>query len=183
MKNRALLFVVVAVLGAVAGGFYAWSGQSQAAPEPSRATTDHQSLLGQKRPPYTLGDVQGQRVSASSFDGDVVLVNFWATWCSPCRKEMPMLQKLSAAYRDRGLKVVGIALDDVAQARAFAAKLGIDYTILVGDADVMAVGIAYGNRAGMLPYTVLIGRDGIVRWTHLGELDRDDLESELRKLL
>jgi len=182
MRTRAPLFALVAVLGAVAGGFYAWSQQTGAVSEPSRPT-DHLSLLGQERPSYTLGDVQGQRVSAASFDGDVVLLNFWATWCGPCRKEMPMLQELSSAYRDRGLKIVGIALDDVGQARDFAAQLGIDYTILVGDADVMAVGMAYGNRAGMLPYTVLIGRDRIVRWAHLGELDRAELESELHKLL
>jgi peroxiredoxin len=139
--------------------------------------------LGAERPPFTLGAADGQQVSAHDFDGRVLLINFWATWCTPCRAEMPMLNETYRQYREAGLSVVGIALDDVQRAREFAGQLGIDYTILVGSTDVMATGLAYGNRAGMLPYTVLVGRDGTVRWTHLGELQRDQLLEQIQPLL
>jgi len=139
--------------------------------------------VGAQRPPFTLGRVDGRKVSSSEFDGRVMLINFWATWCGPCRTEMPMLVKLQTQYAGRGLAVVGIALDDVGQARAFAKSLGVNYTVLVGGADVIAVSRAYGNLAGQLPYSVLVDRHGVVRWTHLGELSRDTLEKQLEKLL
>jgi thiol-disulfide isomerase/thioredoxin len=122
-------------------------------------------------------------VSADEFAGEVLLVNFWATWCAPCREEMPMLVDLQAEFAERGLSVVGIALDDVQQARDFADELGVNYTILVGGADVMAAGVAWGNRAGTLPYTVLVDRDGVVRWTYLGVLEHDELVQRIEALL
>lgn len=140
-------------------------------------------LLGSPRPDYTLGRDDGARVSASEFDGKVVLLNFWATWCKPCREEMPMLVGLNDSLAGSGLQVVGIALDDVAQAREFAAQLGVNYPVLVGSTDVMAAVRLYGNLTGVLPYSVLIGRDGIIRWTHLGVLDEDELIARIRALL
>jgi len=122
-------------------------------------------------------------VSASDFDGSVVLVNFWATWCKPCREEMPMLVELHAEFGDADLQVVGIALDDVQQARDFAAELGVNYPILVGSTDVMAVVRLYGNLSGVLPYSVLIDRAGTIRWAHLGVLEKTDLAGRIRELL
>ncbi len=94
-----------------------------------------------------------------------------------------MLDELHGELGPDGLAIVGVALDDVQRAREFAERLGIDYTILVGAGDVMATGLAYGNRAGLLPYTVLVDRDGIVRWTFLGELKRDALLEQVTPLL
>lgn len=94
-----------------------------------------------------------------------------------------MLVEIHEAFGSQGFEVVGIALDDVQQARTFAEELGIDYPLLVGGADVMAVSAAYGNQSGLLPYSVLIDRAGLVRWTHLGELKREELEAQLKPLL
>lgn len=176
-RNLAL-FALVAVLAAAAG---AWVAAQRA--QPAGPPQSGEQLLGVQRPPFTLGAADGQRVSASDFDGRVLLINFWATWCTPCRAEMPMLNETYRQYREAGLSVVGIALDDVQRAREFAGQLGIDYTILVGSTDVMAAGLAYGNRAGMLPYTVLVDRDGTVRWTRLGELQREQLLEQIQPLL
>jgi len=179
MNPRHLLFASVGVLAIMAGMLvsqYAWMPSPPPVPEAT-------GLVGQPRPPFTLGDTEGRQVSVAEFDGQVLLINFWATWCTPCRAEMPMLVQVQDRYAAEGLSVVGIALDDVQQARDFARDLGVSYTVLVGGADVMAAGVVYGNRAGMLPYTVLIDREGIVRWTHLGELEREELEERLQALL
>jgi hypothetical protein len=78
---------------------------------------------------------------------------------------------------------VGIALDQPSRATAFAGELGVSYPVLVGEADTVLAGRHYGNRAGMLPYTVLVGPDGIVRWTRLGVVSREELEPRVRALL
>lgn len=181
MKPRLLLLAAATVLGVSGGALYSWHLQSGEAPAPVNVAVTE--LVGQPRPPFTLGDTEGQRISADGFDGDVLLINFWATWCTPCREEMPMLVEIQGRYGEQGLSVVGIALDDVQQARDFAAELGVTYTVLVGGADVMAVGAVYGNRSGMLPYTVLVDRRGIVRWTHLGILEQEQIVEQVKALL
>lgn len=172
------LFVLVAVL---AGGAGAWL--SMAREQPAGPPQSGDDLLGQVRPPFTLGASDGQTLSAHDFDGRVLLINFWATWCTPCRAEMPMLNEVYGEFNAAGLSIVGVAIDDVQRAREFAASLGIDYAILVGATDVMATSLAYGNRAGMLPYTVLVDREGIVRWTRLGEIKREQLLEQIHPLL
>lgn len=94
-----------------------------------------------------------------------------------------MLAELYREHVGSGLQVVGIALDDVAAAREFAAELGIDYPILVGSTDVMAVVRLYGNVSGVLPYSVLIDREGMIAWTHLGVLEEEELAGQIDVLL
>ncbi len=181
MTRSLWLFLGVGLLAALAGVFTAqWLRED---PNAGEAGAGPAALLGQPRPPFTLGAADGSYVSAADFEGRVLLINFWATWCTPCRAEMPMLDEVHETLAGRGLAVVGIALDDVQRARDFAERLEIDYTILVGAGDVMATGLAYGNRAGLLPYTVLVDRDGVVRWTFLGELEREELLSRVEALL
>ena len=181
MRSSWALYLIVALVAAVAGMGVSWFLAED--PNTTNAADGPQSLLGQPRPPFSLGASDGRIVSAADFDGDVVLINFWATWCTPCRKEMPMLVELQNQWRDDGLHVIGIALDDVQRAKEFAERLGVNYTILVGAGDVMSVGLAYGNRAGLLPYSVLIDREGVVRWVHLGELKKPELEQQVQALL
>jgi len=189
MKSRHVILVLSLALLASMGGALAYrlvffqqpfQGPQALAGEPPETK---QGVVGTRRPDYTLGSDSGERISARDFDGQVVLVNFWATWCRPCREEMPMLVNLHHDYQDKAFQVVGIALDDVQQARDFAAELGVDYPILVGSTDVMAVVQLYGNLSGVLPYSVLIDRDGIIRWTYLGELKDEDLKGRIRELL
>jgi thiol-disulfide isomerase/thioredoxin len=141
-----------------------------------------ENLLGQRRPDFSLADATGQLVAARSFDGQVLLVNFWATWCAPCVEEMPMLSQLQRDYAGQGVAVVGIALDEPRRALEFARELGVDYPVLFGLADAMVVGRRYGNRSGMLPYSVLVDEAGVIRWTRLGILDRGELETQIAAL-
>jgi peroxiredoxin len=179
-KGTALMFLLAGLLGA--GGGWWFHGQVLDRPN-APESPDPASLLGQKRPAFTLGSIDGGWVSASDFDGQVMLINFWATWCVPCRAEMPMLSDLHEAYSDQGFQVVGIALDDVQRAKDFAAELNIAYPVLVGMADVMATGRIYGNRSGLLPYSVLVDREGTVRWAQLGEVSETEVLEQVRPLL
>ena len=191
MKAQTIILAAVAVTAAVAGYFLArgMAPGTEAAPEPypappptAGAAPQADQLLGQPRPDFTLRDVSDAAVSAGDFDGKVLLLNFWASWCAPCVEEMPMLADLQRDYAGRGLQVVGIALDDPQRARRFAEDLALGYPLLFGMADAMLVGRRYGNRSGMLPYSVLVDERGIVRWTHLGALSREDLETRLTEL-
>ena len=94
-----------------------------------------------------------------------------------------MLTRLQRNYAGRGVQVVGIALDDPRKAREFASEVAVNYPILVGSTDTVLAGRRYGNRSGMLPYTVLMDADGIVRWAYLGALDEEELEAQIRALL
>ncbi|MGH8033973.1 MAG: TlpA family protein disulfide reductase [Lysobacterales bacterium] len=189
MSTRHILLLLSVAFFASFMGALAWrwvylSPLDSGTPTPGGSTSQLvEDLVGSPRPDFTLGGADGARVSASDFDGRVVLLNFWATWCKPCREEMPMLVGLDERFSGSGFQVVGVALDDVAQAREFASELGIDYPILVGSTDVMAAVRLYGNVSGVLPYSVLIGRDGIVRWVHLGPLDETELVPRIRELL
>ena len=183
MNRTFLIMAIVAVLAASAGYFVARSMETGRAPAPeSLSMPEADDLLGTKRPDFTHQSIEGTQVSASDFDGRVWLINFWATWCKPCVDEMPMLSDLRSEDVGTGLEVVGIALDDADRARKFAKELSIAYPILVGQADVVLTGRRYGNSTGLLPFSVLIDADGIVRWTHLGALEREVLLNQVRLL-
>lgn len=174
---------VVAVLAASAGYFVAGSlGTSKAPVSAPVSMPEVGDLLGKKRPDFTHQGIDGAAFSASDFDGRVWLINFWATWCKPCVDEMPMLSELRSKEQGTGLEVVGIALDDADRARKFAKELSIAYPILVGKADVVLTGRRYGNSTGLLPFSVLIDADGIIRWTHLGTLEKEVLLKQVRLL-
>ena len=183
MNRTVLIMTVVAVLAASGGYFAARSMDTHPPPAVnSPRAVEVNDLLGEKRPDFSHEDIDGVPVSASDFDGQVWLVNFWATWCKPCVEEMPMLSALHSGEGGKSLQVVGIALDDAQRASEFARQLSIKYPVLVGKTDVVLTGRRYGNSTGMLPFSVLIDADGVVRWAHLGALEREKLLAELRSL-
>jgi thiol-disulfide isomerase/thioredoxin len=187
-----LLIVVVGLLALAAGYYFSTLqfGQKSQAALPVAAqlsgisSSAHSvSLIGERRPDFKVGSQTGEWITSDDFPGKVLLINFWATWCGPCREEMPMLVDLQSQYGDQGLQVVGIALDDVQKVREFVQAFGITYPILVGSADVMVLNRDYGNQSGALPYSVLVDRDGIIRWQYSGALQSDELLNELQDWL
>jgi peroxiredoxin len=154
-----------------------------AEPLPASLLSPGGNLIGSQRPDFSLGSNQGGFVTAADFSGKTLLINFWATWCGPCRQEMPMLMDLQREFGAQGLQVVGIALDDVQNVRSFVKRYGISYPILVGAADAMATSTAYGNVEGVLPYSVLVDKDGIIRWQYTGEIQPEDVSKLLSELL
>lgn len=138
-------------------------------------------LLGQSAPPWQLKDLEGKPVSSADFKGKVVVLNFWATWCPPCRKEIPDFIALQKEYGNRGLVFVGVALDDegVSVVKPFAKEAGINYPLVIGDETVVK---AY-EGVEIYPTTYVIDRNGTIVSRHLGSLTKAEMEQEFKPLL
>ncbi len=175
--NRIVKFAAVAVVGLALGAGFAWFTRGQPpAPDPTGAPDA--AGVGDPRPDFRHAALDGRFVEAADFDGGPVLINFWATWCAPCVREMPLLDAFAETHADR-LAVVGIAIDEPGAVGPFVEELGVDYDILVGTTDVMTTQRRYGNTQGLLPYTVLVDADGTIAWQFLGEVKPEHLEREV----
>lgn len=132
-------------------------------------------------PNFELRDTKGQTVRLGDYKGKVVLLNFWATWCAPCRAEMPGLVKLQKEYQSKGLHVVGVTYPDYTHAavRRAIGRLKLNYPILYGTRDVAA---KY-DVGEVLPVTIVIDRDGKIRARILGILEADEFEQQVKPLL
>ncbi len=137
---------------------------------------------------FTLKDMNGKPVSLADYKGKVILLNFWATWCPPCKLEIPAFVELEKQYRDKGLVILGVSIDDpIDKLAPFAHEYGVNYPLLVGQ-DREDIQDAYGPMFG-IPVSVLIGRNGKVCGKHMGlvsadrEAIRQQFEREIQGLL
>ena len=128
---------------------------------------------------FSLKNMKGETVSIEEFRGRKTLINFWATWCRPCRKEMPMLNGIFLSQDPSDFSVVGIAIDKPEKVTQFVAELGIDFPIMVGQSEAYDVMKALGNEALTLPYTILIDEEGEVVWSKNTELKHSDMDEVL----
>lgn len=130
-----------------------------------------------------LSDLQGQPQALTRWRGKVLVVNFWATWCLPCREEIPLFVKLQDRYQARGLQFVGIAIDRRDNVQAFAREFGMNYPVLLGGIETVEISRQAGNRIGALPFTLIIDRNGMIAATQLGGLKEMKLETMIQPLL
>jgi peroxiredoxin len=183
-RSSYVAYVLLCLVAAVAGfSLFQMTSQLPVGQTPDTALTAGSELIGTKRPAFSLPNLEDKLVSIGRWNGDLLLVNFWATWCSPCRKEMPAIAALQADYKQRGFQVVGVAIDSPKAVIRFTKDLGVHYPQLVGQQNAIAIASRYGNQQGALPYSVLIDRRGIIRFIKLGALSKEELKTELLKLL
>jgi thiol-disulfide isomerase/thioredoxin len=179
MKTTRILAALVVAVAATIGGFYAghvFTGgdAAVAAPQPASAGNAVDQLW-KATPPGASGTAQ----PLAAYKGKPVVVNFWASWCGPCVKEMPALSALQRDYQKKGITFIGLGVDSEKNVNDFLKKVPVDYPVYVtgfGGADLAR---SFGNNAGGLPFTVVIDAKGVVRSTKLGEVN----EAELKKTL
>lgn len=172
--RRAGIRAAVAAVLLLAAGAAGGAGQAGANP-PSGA-----GLIGKPAPIFARKGLGGAPVDLAALRGKVVLLDFWATWCAPCQTEMPRFAKWQRQYGAQGLQVVGISMDDDAEAaRRLVRKLGLNYPVAMGDEEL---GELYGGVLG-LPLTYLIDRDGVVRARFQGKSDLKAVEAQVRALV
>lgn len=131
----------------------------------------------------SFDDFSGKPQPLSQWRGKVLVLNFWAPWCPPCRREIPAFIQLQDKYRDRGVVFVGLAIDEKEKVRAFADGVGMNYPVLLGDVRAMSLARESGNRTGGLPFTIVIDRSGSIKLAWVGELPGEKLEAALKPLL
>ncbi|HVO87065.1 MAG TPA: TlpA disulfide reductase family protein [Casimicrobiaceae bacterium] len=129
-----------------------------------------------------LPDINGVPQKLSQYRGKVLFVNFWATWCAPCRDEMPEFIRAQAAQGAKGIQFAGIAVDQADKVQRFAEEIGLNYPTLVGGLGAMELSRQLGNDLMALPFTVVLDRDGRIVHTHLGPLREAELQRLIKQL-
>ena len=185
MNRNTVVLLVVIVLVAVmiyAGVHNARrSGYSAFVNTPSGQKLPAGDVKGRPAPDFSLATLEGQQVKLSDYRGKAVLLNFWATWCGPCKVEMPWFVDLQKQYGSQGLQIIGVAMDDSGKDAIdkFAREMGVNYLILQGKE---AVGDAYGGVLG-LPTTFFIDRNGKIIDSSSGLIGKGEIEENIKKAL
>ncbi len=155
--------------------------------EPSPPLDEHDELttvlVGEALPDFNLPDLTGRRRSADEWRGQVLVMNFWASWCPPCLEEIPHFIDLQARHGDTGLQFLGFALEDVEAVRTFADTLDINYPLLTGTNEVVALATKLGNQHGTLPYTVIVDREGRISFIKRGPVSLSEAQRVIMRLL
>ena len=187
--RHARLMIVLVLVAAGAAGFVVYRKLAPANPDATVTSVPapvEQPMTAEQALDARFEDLDtGKARALADWHGKAVLVNYWATWCAPCRQEIPLLVKLQAKYAAQGLQVVGIATDEVEadDVKAFLKRMVVNYPMLMGDESVGRMVGGFGGNLIGLPYTVLLGRDGKVLTSHAGELHADEAEAMVSQAL
>ncbi len=193
MKSLPLAIMVFSLaLVSAAAGYFLYRAQ----PDPEAAAlppvgTDLETkprpkpaaMVGRKRPDFSLPSVDGAPRHIGEWHGKVIALNFWATWCPPCLKEIPEFVHLQEKYADQGLQFIGVALQAAEPVRQFMQEHNMNYPVLFGELEVINIARAYGNDIGALPYTVIIDRSGRIVFVKPGPLSGEVAEAVISALL
>ncbi len=181
-RSRRLIILILLIAASTAAGFYAshfFSGHN----EKERVASANPATAHPRRPDFRLPDLDGNLQSIDNWNNQVIMVNFWATWCPPCRREMPAFIRLYNDYKDRGFVILGIAIDDPQSVQDFIDPMDVSYPVLLGEEAGIDISTAYGNRLGALPFTVIIDREGRIITTRSRELSYEQAEALITPLL
>ncbi len=173
LKPKAVVSAVVLVVALVAGIFVSRYLQTE---DPAKSA--HSGILAE---PFT--DLTGAPKTVGDWHVNVTLVNFWATWCAPCRDEIPLFMSMLERYRERGFRVVGVAIDEVEAVNRFRDELLINYPLLILEHNVTTVMRRYGDGMAILPYSVLVDAGGNIAAKKLGAYEHQELDTLLVQTL
>jgi len=172
MKNI-LIFTAVIITAAASGFFvHIYINKQQALENPA---------IGTQRSEFSAMDINGQLRNINEWDGKVIFLNFWATWCPPCLKEIPDFIELQKAYGNQNLQFIGIAIDNSDAVRKYAEEAGMNYPTMAVEVEGVSLAKRYGNQMGALPYTAIINRKGEISSTITGELSKKQARILLKK--
>lgn len=176
-QSKTYLWIVAVAVTIIAGYLYFSRTDSTAtgALKPSLPPTE----VAGAAPAFTLPDLNGRPVSLSSFRGKIVVLNFWATWCPPCKREIPDFIDLQSAYGPKGLQIVGVALDEPDAVKEFVAQSRMNYPVLLGTNDIAQ---RYGGIKG-IPTTFIIDKNGKIINMFEGFRPKEVFKKEIQKLL
>lgn len=158
-------------LAAVVAGAALWIGSRPVAAPPVVSAIAPTALYAS-----AFQDLAGQRQSLGQFQGRILVINFWATWCAPCRAEMPAFNRLHLRWAARGVQFVGISSEDAPIVQKFATELAIAYPLWVGRGEVDELSRRLGNRLGVLPHTAILDAAGTLLETKVGPYTEEELE-------
>lgn len=175
---KTLATIVLALtIGTASMMLAAKPGDAAPLPPPSAESAALQQLMSLKLP-----DAQGRQTPLEQWRGKVLVVNFWATWCPPCKKEMPAFSRLQQTWKNRGVQFIGIAVDSAANVQSFASRHPVAYPLLVGGNEVINLSKELGNQRMGLPFTLIIDAHGKIHTRKLGELQETELAALLDSL-
>ncbi len=166
MKTQNLILYVALVAASVTGGYLYYQAKADNTEVKAKATL---------RPVFSLPDIDGTPRSITEWDGKAMVVNFWATWCAPCRREIPVLVAMHDELLADDIQIIGIAMDDPAAVAEFAKETEFNYPVLVGEQEAVDAAEGFGIEVMALPLTVFTDHDGRIIEIHAGELTQDDL--------
>jgi len=178
MTGRGYMVAAMA-LALLAGGGWWW--QSRRADD-TAGGGEVVGVAGKAVLTQSMTDLDGESRHLDDWSGQIRLVNFWATWCAPCRVEMPLFQEAYERYQDRDFQIIGVALDKADAVRQFSEQLGITYPLLIVDTDTgMKMMADFANSAGVVPHSVLLSGDGSILDQHIGVFDEARLNALLEE--
>jgi thiol-disulfide isomerase/thioredoxin len=178
MKARTFLLCAAFAVIALVAGIYAGVQRSNSRPEnpPSISKESLERLFAS-----TLVDTAGKSQALNQWRGKTLVVNFWATWCPPCREEMPAFSRLQTKYAANSVQFVGIAIDSADMVREFSLQYPVTYPLLIGSAEGMELTQQLGNPRLALPYTLIISPTGMASFARLGGLSEHELDTLLQQ--
>lgn len=178
MQSYGRLLIVI-VLSALSGWFLFHQTIETKTTQKVDAPANNKNVLTSA----SFTDMQGQQQALKQWQGKIIVLNFWATWCPPCREEMPELSAMQAEYSNKNLVIVGLSTDDLDKTKAFIKTSPVSYPILAGDMEAMNFAESLGNDRGILPYTVIIDANGNVVKRFFGRINQQLLEKTIIPLL
>ncbi len=146
-------------------------------------TLPAEQVSAQPLPDFEFPDVSDQQHSISEWQGKIRVINFWATWCPPCIKEMPAFVEMQDQFGSKGLQFIGIALEDKEPVKEYLAKMKINYPILIGDFAGVSLAHQLGNTVDAVPFTLIFNQKGEIIYQHQGGISKEDILEVIQPLM